>query len=268
LPPKLHDSLYFGMTTTQAEWYWRAKEEILLNTTDDELLESYTIFRLFTALQQIICGFWNRYPDPPPHPGPRGRYWSPENWEQWTLDHPRQRTPELITFSHVRLDMLARAIHASDAERIIIWANHQQSIADIDFRLTQEFGPGCVAHFHGAVPVRERGAQLERWRRSARFLVMTQASGGHGLTLNEATHHIFYSNGFKFSERLQAEDRSHRIGQTKPVTYTDLVCTNSIDERIQKALGDKENAFNGFRREVERFKDGSREEVRKLLMSI
>lgn len=268
LPPKLHDSLYFGMTLTQSEWYLSAKEEILLSTPDEELLENYTIFRLFTALQQIICGFWNRYPDPPPHPGPRSRHWSPEDWQQWEIAHPHDRTPELITMSHVRLDMLVRAINGSGAERIIIWANHQQSIADIDSRLTHEFGAGCVAHFHGAIPAREREAQLERWRRSARFLVMTQASGGHGLTLNEATHHIFYSNGFKFSERLQAEDRSHRIGQTKPVTYTDIVCTSSIDERIQKALNSKGNAFNDFRREVERFKDGSREEVRKLLMSI
>lgn len=268
LPPKLTDSLCFQMTMAQAELYWRAKEEILLSAPDDEMLESYTIFRLFTALQQIVCGFWNRYPDPPQPPGPRSRWWSDEDWERWHLVAHRRREPELLTVPHRRLNTLAAAVAGSDAERVIVWANHQHAIAEIVDRLTHDHGAESVAQFHGCVPQCERDSQLARWRRSARFLVMTQATGGHGLTLNEATHHIFYSNGFKFSERLQAEDRSHRIGQTQPVTYTDLVCLDSIDVRIQKALGDKEDTLHAFRREVDRFKDHDKAKVRELLMKI
>lgn len=50
---------------------------------------------------------------------------------------------------------------------------------------------------------------------------------------------IYYSNTFKLAERLQSEDRPHRIGQTKTVLYIDLVCPDTIDERIVKALRDK-----------------------------
>lgn len=266
LPAKLTDSLYFPMTPKQRDLYCVAKEEILLSAPDDELLESYTIFRLFTALQQIVCGFWNRYPDPPEPPGPRSRYWSPEDWERWQIVAHRRREPELITAPHRRIETLLTAIETSDAERVIIWANHHHAIAEIAAKLRDVFDGDSVAEFHGGIPHREREAQLERWRWSARFLVMTQATGGHGLTLNEATHHIFYSNGFKFSERLQAEDRSHRIGQTRPVTYTDLICINSIDVRVQKALANKENTLDAFRRDVDRFKDHRRAEVRRMLM--
>jgi SNF2 family DNA or RNA helicase len=38
---------------------------------------------------------------------------------------------------------------------------------------------------------------------------------------------------------LQSEDRAHRIGQTKNVTYVDLIAPNTVDEKIVKALRDK-----------------------------
>ncbi len=77
-------------------------------------------------------------------------------------------------------------------------------------------------------------------------------SCGHGLTLNEAHYVLFYNNGFKYSERLQAEDRCHRIGQGYPVTYIDIHCVSGIDHRIAIALANKQNAAESFRQEVEK----------------
>lgn len=248
LPPKLFDSFYFHMTDQQQELYWTAKYEMLVDVPDDELLESYVIFRLFTALQQIVCGFWNRHENP---------------WKK-----SKASAPELITVPHGRTNMLVRAIEADDADKVVIWANYQHSIGEIRERLRDEYGATSVAEFHGGIAARERGAQLDAFRGPARFLLATQATGGHGLTLNEATRHIFYSNGFKYSERIQAEDRSHRLGQSSPVTYVDLVCSGSIDERIQNALSKKEDTLTSFRRDVERYKDKSRSEVREMLRNL
>ena len=41
--------------------------------------------------------------------------------------------------------------------------------------------------------------------------------------------------------RLQSEDRAHRIGQTKSITYVDLMSPKTVDEKIVKALRDKIN---------------------------
>lgn len=38
---------------------------------------------------------------------------------------------------------------------------------------------------------------------------------------------------------MQSEDRAHRIGQTKNVTYVDLITPNTIDQKIVEALRDK-----------------------------
>src|SRR5690606_6159049 len=97
------------------------------------------------------------------------------------------------------------------------------SIRQIAGRLTDIHGSDSVAQLHGALNEQARHAEIERWRATGRFLVATQATGGHGLTLNEAAYQVFCANGFKYAERIQAEDRSHRIGQTRPVTYIDLV---------------------------------------------
>ena len=88
------------------------------------------------------------------------------------------------------------------------------------------------------------------------------------MPVNEAGYHIFYSNGFKYAERIQAEDRSHRIGQTRNVHYIDIVCDSSIDERIASALIDKADALEQFKRQVDEVKDKRSAEVRKLVAGL
>jgi SNF2 family DNA or RNA helicase len=52
---------------------------------------------------------------------------------------------------------------------------------------------------------------------------------------------IYYSNGYDLEKRLQSEDRAHRIGQKKTVTYIDLIAEDTVDEKIVKALREKIN---------------------------
>ena len=40
---------------------------------------------------------------------------------------------------------------------------------------------------------------------------------------------------------MQSEDRAHRIGQKKSVTYVDIICDQTVDEKIVKALRKKIN---------------------------
>ncbi|MBN1954832.1 MAG: DEAD/DEAH box helicase [Anaerolineae bacterium] len=242
LPAKLFDTRYFGLTDEQAEWYDRAKWEILTSVPDWEL-ESYTIFRLFTALQQIASGFWNRDPD-----GEDG---------------------ELIEFPHRRLDTLADVVAALPAdEKVIVWCKYRYGVHAIAARLRQEYGPDAVALYYGDLSPAERSAELARWRAEARFLVATQATGGHGLTLTEAAYAVFYENGFKYSERIQAEDRIHRIGQTRRPTYVDLVARCGIDKRIHQALAEKANVVQSFRRQVQAKKAAGREDLEKLMEAL
>ena len=59
--------------------------------------------------------------------------------------------------------------------------------------------------------------------------------------MTAANNVIYYSNGYDLEKRLQSEDRAHRIGQKKNVTYIDIICDDTVDEKIVKALRDKIN---------------------------
>jgi SNF2 family DNA or RNA helicase len=177
------------------------------------------IFQLFTALQQIVSGFWNR----------NGK--------------------EFIRLPHKRIETLKTVIGSiPENEKIIIWCKYVESIKQIAEAL------GYCALYYGGLSEKQRDEQLQLFRNSARFLVATQATGGHGLTLNEAYYHIFYENEFKYSHRVQAEDRSHRIGQTEHVTYIDIVSNSGIDRRIQDALSKKADVVKSFKNEVNKRK--------------
>lgn len=63
------------------------------------------------------------------------------------------------------------------------------------------------------------------------FLLSTRA-GGQGLNLTGADTVIIHDCDFNPQIDRQAEDRCHRLGQTKPVTIYRLVTEGSVDERI------------------------------------
>ena len=62
-----------------------------------------------------------------------------------------------------------------------------------------------------------------------------------GLNLTGADTVIFMEHDWNPMKDLQAMDRAHRIGQKKTVTYVDLICEDTVDEKIVKALRDKIN---------------------------
>ncbi|MBY8987981.1 MAG: DEAD/DEAH box helicase, partial [Candidatus Lokiarchaeota archaeon] len=69
----------------------------------------------------------------------------------------------------------------------------------------------------------------------------TPQTGGYGITLTGASTMIYYSNGYDLEKRQQSEARIDRIGQTRNMTYIDLIAEKTIDEKIVKALRDKVN---------------------------
>jgi SNF2 family DNA or RNA helicase len=74
-----------------------------------------------------------------------------------------------------------------------------------------------------------------------RFIVGTPQTAGFGITLTGASTMIYYSNGYDLEKRQQSEARIDRIGQTKNMTYIDIICEKTVDERIVKALRRKVN---------------------------
>jgi SNF2 family DNA or RNA helicase len=245
LPDKLYETRSFSMTDEQYDYYQQAKQEILLDL-DYEDWSSIAIFHLFTSLQAIVCGFWTR-----------------------TV--PQALEKQHITFQHQRVDLLMETIASiPDTEQVIIWSKYHHAINEMKLSIEQQYGRGAYAEFHGGLTERVRNESLASWQRGdSRLLIATQSAGGHGLTLNNAAYSIFYADGYKYSEREQAEGRNHRYGQTRRPTYISLCCNGSIDEKIASSLARKENALASFQRSINRYrKDDLKEMALKLVKEL
>ena len=127
--------------------------------------------------------------------------------------------------------------------KAIIWAHYQWDIKDIIKEIVKEYGPGSVVDYYGLTPQSERDPNREKFQSDpkCRFLIGTPSTGGYGLTLTAANTVIYYSNGYDLEKRLQSEDRAHRIGQKKSVTYVDINAEDTVDEKIVKSLRKKIN---------------------------
>ncbi len=71
------------------------------------------------------------------------------------------------------------------------------------------------------------------------FLLSTRA-GGLGVNLTAADTVIFYDNDWNPTIDAQAQDRAHRIGQTKPVSVYRLITKGTVEEKIVKRAKQKQ----------------------------
>ena len=127
--------------------------------------------------------------------------------------------------------------------KAIIWANYQKDMFEIKKSIEKEYGEGSVVDYYGLTPQEDRQPNIKRFQENpdCRFFVGTPQTGGYGITLTQANTVVYYSNGYDLEKRLQSEDRAHRIGQKKSVTYVDLISEETVDEKIVKALRKKIN---------------------------
>ena len=125
--------------------------------------------------------------------------------------------------------------------KVIIWANYQFSVKDIIQKITKKFGKQSYVDYYGLTPQEVRQENIKRFQNDpeCRFIIGTPQTGGYGITLTQANTVIYYSNGYDLEKRLQSEDRAHRIGQKKNVTYIDIIAEDTIDEKIVEALRSK-----------------------------
>ncbi|XP_043234686.1 lymphocyte-specific helicase-like [Amphibalanus amphitrite] len=91
------------------------------------------------------------------------------------------------------------------------------------------------------------------------FIVSTRA-GGLGINLTGADTVIIYDSDWNPQCDLQAQDRAHRIGQTKPVVVYRLVAGGTIDERIVERAAAKRK-LEKMVMHSGKFKSGRRDQV-------
>jgi superfamily II DNA or RNA helicase len=96
------------------------------------------------------------------------------------------------------------------------------------------------------------------------FLISLRA-GGFGLNLTGADYVIHLDPWWNPAVEAQATDRTHRIGQTRPVTVYRLIAANTIEERIIELHRSKRELADSLLEDADRAAKLSAEELRALL---
>ncbi|XP_075494926.1 protein CHROMATIN REMODELING 19 isoform X2 [Primulina tabacum] len=86
----------------------------------------------------------------------------------------------------------------------------------------------------GSTQVTERQTIVDTFNKDTSIFacLLSTRAGGQGLNLTGADTVIIHDMDFNPQIDRQAEDRCHRIGQTKPVTVYRLVTKNTVDENV------------------------------------
>lgn len=219
LPPKVYLRRSVEMTADQARAYKQMKVEGLAMLENSEMATAATAMEVVIRLRQICCGFVKHLTG---------------------NDQPTEIMATLI--EHNRTKELLRTIEESSG-KVIIWCAFKEDVRQVCEALRKEHGPETVVHYYGGTSDEDRQTALTRFNDAydpCRFFVGTARTGGKSLTLVIANLVIYYSNDYSLEGRLQSEDRAHRIGQTKTVTYVDLVCPDTVDEEVLNILQGKE----------------------------
>jgi SNF2 family DNA or RNA helicase len=211
LPPKNFIKRHVTLTPDQKRVYEQMKKQAVAYL-NGKVTSTMTVLTQLMRLHQITCG-------------------------HFTADDGSIQSVESN-----RLNELMSILEETEG-KAIIWANYQLSVGEIIQRIIKEYGEDSYVHYYGLTSQEDRQDFIRKFQNdpNCRFLIGTPQTGGYGITLTQANTVIYYSNGYDLEKRLQSEDRAHRIGQKKTVTYIDIIAEDTVDEKIVKALRDKIN---------------------------
>ena len=150
--------------------------------------------------------------------------------------------------------------------RALLFCQSTRMLDIIEHHLTTELRSHkkTLTRLDGSTAQAKRGKLVDQFNNDssiAFFLISTKA-GGTGLNLTGADTVIFYDHDWNPANDNQAEDRAHRIGQTKAVTIYKLISKGTIEEKIiQRQAIKKTLADEILGSDEQGFKDLSPEEL-------
>ena len=212
LPKKTFMKRIIQLTPEQEKVY-RQMKQMALAELNGKVITTATVMTQLMRLHQITCGHF-------------------KSNDGTVQKLKNDRTNELINIIN------------EVSGKVVIWAHWRNDIETIIEHLKKEYGDNSVVTYYGDTTQDERQnaiKQMQDPNSTVRFLVGTPQTGGYGITLTAASTMIYYSNGYDLEKRQQSEARIDRIGQTKPMTYVDIIAEETIDEKIVKALRKKIN---------------------------
>ncbi len=211
LPPKLVTMVKLALNPKQQVSYDKAEREGIVHLKElGAEIRVQHVLGLITHLKQICNA-------------------DPESGDSTKFEDIKSRLEKLIEQGHRALIF---SQYTSEGFGVAAVAN-----------ALQEFHPLTLS---GDMSQSQRTNAIESFKSNERHkaLVLSLRAGGVGLNLQEASYVFHLDRWWNPAVERQAEDRSHRFGQTVKVHVIKYNCIGTIEERIDEILERKQDLFD------------------------
>jgi SWI/SNF-related matrix-associated actin-dependent regulator 1 of chromatin subfamily A len=167
-------------------------------------------------------------------------------------------TPDLSWMNSGKVEALVRLVkhYKENGDRVLIFSQFTLVLDIIE--AVFETAKIRYTRFDGATKVNERQTLIDNFRDddSITAFLLSTGAGGTGVNLAFANKVIIFDSSFNPQDDIQAENRAHRVGQTRDVEVVRLITKGTIEEQIyalgqskleldSKVAGDDELALKG-----------------------
>jgi SNF2 family DNA or RNA helicase len=216
LPPKQEQTLAVELHARHRKLYdtrLQRERQRILGLIDDFDRNRFTILRSITLLRQLSL--------------------HPSLVEEGHDDVPCAKLGALV-------EQLGEVI--GGAHRALVFSQFTGFLAKVRERLDREGIGYC--YLDGRT--RKRDRVIERFKQGTDpvFLISLKA-GGFGLNLTEADYCFLLDPWWNPAAEAQAIDRTHRIGQTRPVNVYRTIASETIEEKVLALARRKAELFSG-----------------------
>jgi len=218
LPSRTEQTIECEMTQSQRKAYkevvLRARREIMREVDEHGIGRAQlSILAALTKLRQI-CN----------HPGLVGEHWREDEDASGKFSAFLELVESIVESGH----------------RVLVFSSFTEMLGII----RESFDARKLAYSYLDGTTKNRAKVLDDFKREdgPPVFLMSLKAGGVGLTVTEADYVVLYDPWWNPAIERQAIDRTHRIGQTKPVTAYRLVTIGSVEQKIQ-ALQQRKQAL-------------------------
>ncbi|XP_076755404.1 domino helicase isoform X7 [Xylocopa sonorina] len=225
-----------------------------IKSTEQIVEELKEVFERFVVHVPAVCAPTPRFhvSHPPPHKLFSQRRIHMELQRQLSpklaLFHPVASAmmtqfpdPRLIQYDCGKLQSLDQLLRKlkSENHRVLIFTQMTRMLDVLEAFLN--FHGHIYLRLDGTTRVDQRQVLMERFNGDKRIFcfILSTRSGGVGVNLTGADTVIFYDSDWNPTMDAQAQDRCHRIGQTRDVHIYRLVSEKTVEENILKKANQK-----------------------------
>jgi ATP-dependent DNA helicase len=165
---------------------------------------------------------------------------SPHNF-YWPFQPGEPPDSTLITASGklLLLDRLVPALFAK-GHKILLFSQFKTTL-DILQDWASELRSYKCCRIDGSISQVDRQAQIKAFNSDPSFklFLLSTRAGGQGINLTAADTVILFDSDWNPQQDLQAQDRAHRIGQTKPVIVYRLATKGTVEQTLLEKADSK-----------------------------